>query len=129
MRRPEAPGRGRRGARAAPSSRPTRAGWRYTAEALVAGEELEAADAGLPRRCRCRARRASGVFEQLVRLTFKDVHAYFFRGSAERMRAVVRDALAGIDEPFVVVAHSLGTIIAYDVLREAASARSTCRCS
>jgi excinuclease ABC subunit B len=30
-------------------------------------------------------------------------------------------AIAGIDEPFVVVAHSLGTIIAYDVLREDAS--------
>jgi hypothetical protein len=91
----------------------------YRAETIVAGEELEAA-AGpealpLPRAARKR------IFEQLVRLTFKDVHAYFFRDFAERMRAVVRAAIAGIDEPFVVVSHSLGTILAYDVLREEAS--------
>jgi hypothetical protein len=90
----------------------------YTAEALVDGEQLEATAAAalpLPREARTRA------FEQLVKVTFKDVHAYFFRDYAERMRAVVRAAIAGIDEPFVVVAHSLGTIIAYDVLREEAS--------
>ncbi len=96
-------------------------GMRYSAEAVVAGEELEdAAGVGvealpLPRELRTR------IFEQLVKVTFKDVHAYFFRDFAERMRAVVRAAIAGIDEPFVVVAHSLGTIVAYDVLREEAS--------
>ena len=92
----------------------------YAAEALAAGEQLEqdASDLEvlpLPRAARVAA------FEQLVRLTFKDVHAYFFRGYAERMRAVVRETIADLDEPFVVVAHSLGTIIAYDVLREEAS--------
>ncbi len=69
----------------------------------------------LPRAARIR------IFEQLVKVTFRDVHAYFFRDYAERMRAVVRAAIAGIDEPFVLVSHSLGTIIAYDVLREEAS--------
>jgi hypothetical protein len=90
----------------------------YRAETIVAGEEVEAGAEVLPfvgRSVRTR------VFEQLVRLTFKDVHAYFFRDYAERMRAVVRSAIAGIDEPFVVVAHSLGTVIAYDVLREEAN--------
>jgi len=97
-------------------------GMGYRAEAVINGEELEAAAAAtealpLPRSVRTR------IFEQLVKVTFQDVHAYFFRGYAERMRAVVREALAGIDEPLVVVAHSLGTIIAYDVLREDASRR------
>jgi hypothetical protein len=94
----------------------------YTAEALVEGEELDQAGDGvtpealpLPRAARIR------IFEQLVRVTFKDVHAYFFRGFAERMRAVVRATIADIDEPFILVAHSLGTVIAYDVLREEAS--------
>jgi hypothetical protein len=95
-------------------------GMEYRAEAVVDGEELEAAAVGtealpLPRTVRRR------IFEQLVKLTFEDVHAYFFRDYAERMRGVMRAAIAGIDEPFVVVAHSLGTIIAYDVLREQAS--------
>jgi hypothetical protein len=94
-------------------------GMEYRADAIVAGEELESAAAAeaLPLPPSLRKR----LFEQLVRLTFEDVHAYFFRDYAERMRAVVRSAIAGIDEPFVVVAHSLGTIIAYDVLREEAS--------
>ena len=93
----------------------------YTAEAVVAGEQIAATDRGmeealpLPRAARMR------VFEQLVRVTFKDVHAYFFRGFAERMRNVVLETIEDIDEPFVVVSHSLGTIITYDVLREHAS--------
>ena len=97
-------------------------GMAYTAEAVVDGEQLEQrADEEavpellpLPRAARIR------IFEQLVKVTFKDVHAYFFRGFAERMRAVVRETIADIDEPFVIVSHSLGTIIAYDVLREQA---------
>jgi hypothetical protein len=90
----------------------------YRAEAVVYGEELEGAAGAeaLPLPPAVRKR----LFEQLVKVTFEDVHAYFFRDFAERMRAVVRAAIAGIDEPFVVVAHSLGTIIAYDVLREEA---------
>jgi hypothetical protein len=37
------------------------------------------------------------------------------------MRQVLRDALSGNGGPVVVASHSLGTIIAYDVLREQAS--------
>ncbi|MFJ8016964.1 hypothetical protein [Streptomyces sp. NPDC096339] len=60
------------------------------------------------------------LFERLVALTFKDVHAYFFGGVGEAMRDVVRAELAAVDEgPLVVLGHSLGTIIAYEVLREA----------
>lgn len=97
-------------------------GMASTAEAIVDGEDAAPPLDGavlpealpLPRGARIR------VFEQLVRLTFKDVHAYFFRGFADAMRDVLRTTLAGVDEPFVLVAHSLGTIIAYDVLREPA---------
>ena len=58
------------------------------------------------------------IFRALVKRTFADVYAYFFGGSGEGMRERVRDALNGVHGPVVVVAHSLGTIIAYDVLRE-----------
>jgi pimeloyl-ACP methyl ester carboxylesterase len=37
------------------------------------------------------------------------------------MRDVVREALAGISGPIVVVGHSLGSVLAYDVLREDAA--------
>jgi hypothetical protein len=95
----------------------------YTAEAVVEGEQRQAQADGevmpevlpLPRALRVRA------FEQLVSVTFKDVHAYFFGDYAEQMRAVLRETMADLEEPFVIVAHSLGTIIAYDVLREEAS--------
>lgn len=97
-------------------------GMSYTAAALVDSEQaVQGADGAvmpevlpLPRAARIR------IFEQVVRVTVKDVHAYFFRGFAEAMRDVLRRTIADIDTPFVLVAHSLGSIIAYDVLREAA---------
>lgn len=58
------------------------------------------------------------AFRELVKRSFEDVHAYFFGGDKQAMQDVVRTALTGIDGPIVVLAHSLGTIIAYDVLRE-----------
>lgn len=59
------------------------------------------------------------VFELLVELTFEDVYAYFFGGVGEAMREVVRGELAGMrDGPLVVLGHSLGSVIAYEVLRE-----------
>jgi len=89
----------------------------YAAEALVEGEQREAAAGGeevlpLPRAARI------AIFKRLVGLTFRDVSAYFFGGHAERMRDVVRQTIADIEEPFVMVGHSLGSILAYDVLRE-----------
>jgi hypothetical protein len=62
------------------------------------------------------------AFRELVKRTFKDVYAYFFGGSKEAMRKVVREALEGIDGPVIVIGHSLGSILAYDVLREGSSA-------
>jgi hypothetical protein len=93
----------------------------YTADALAAGENAEPPPASpfealpFPRPIRIAA------FRELVKRTFKDVYAYFFGDSKEPMRQVLRDALGGIDGPVVVLSHSLGTIIAYDVLREQGS--------
>ncbi len=58
------------------------------------------------------------LFREFVRLTYKDVYAYFFTDLAKRMRAVVHEELDGAEGPIVLLSHSLGTIIAYDVLRE-----------
>jgi hypothetical protein len=93
----------------------------YTADAVVAGEELTDATGGLEALPLPRAARIA-LFRALVKVTFKDVHAYFFGGFGEPMRQVLRDTLRAAPDPVIVVSHSLGTIIAYDVLREPAFA-------
>jgi hypothetical protein len=93
----------------------------YSADALAAGENAEPPPGSqfevlpFPRSVR------AAMFRKLVRRTFEDVHAYFFGGFKEPMRQVLRDALSGIDGPVVVLGHSLGTILAYDTLREQGS--------
>ncbi|WEB44253.1 hypothetical protein MOV08_36475 [Streptomyces yunnanensis] len=61
----------------------------------------------------------TALFRELVRRTFRDVHAYFFGDRGPAIRQVIEDALpppgAG---PVVVVGHSLGSVAAYEVLRE-----------
>jgi hypothetical protein len=94
----------------------------YAADATVAGEELDSARdraeaLPLPRSARI------AIFRALVKVTFKDVYAYFFGNFREPMREVLRKELRAAPDPVVVVSHSLGTIIAYDVLRESAFAR------
>jgi endonuclease G, mitochondrial len=87
----------------------------YAAEALAGDQQNGLEALPLPRSLRIAA------FRELVKRSFQDVHAYFFGGDKEAMRDVVRKALTGIDGPVVVLSHSLGTIIAYDVLRELAA--------
>ncbi len=54
----------------------------------------------------------------LTDLLLPDVHAYLFDPQArENMIDAVMDRLRGGGEPFVVVAHSLGSVIAYELLR------------
>jgi hypothetical protein len=85
----------------------------YTADALVRGQpEIQAAVPPLPRPVRV------AIFRTLVKRTFVDVYAYFFGGSGDGMRERLREVLDAVSGPVVVVGHSLGTIIAYDVLRE-----------
>lgn len=91
----------------------------YQADAIVEGEETADLAPGeealpLPRAARV------AIFRALVKVTFKDVYAYFFGDSGEAMRTVLRKAIADTTGELIVVSHSLGTIIAYDVLREAA---------
>jgi hypothetical protein len=58
------------------------------------------------------------IFRFVVGAFASDVVDYLFGGFAEAMRAPVRAALLTDPRPGVVVAHSLGTIITYDILSE-----------
>jgi Trypsin-like peptidase domain len=85
----------------------------HVADAVAEGEDQAAATPGLevlplPRPARV------AIFRELVKLTFKDVYAYFFGGFKEPMRACLRAELTSVAGPLVVISHSLGTIIAYD---------------
>jgi len=62
------------------------------------------------------------IFRFIVGKFASDVLDYLFGPSTEAMRAPVRAALLASPRPRVVVAHSLGTIITYDVLSEPALA-------
>lgn len=62
------------------------------------------------------------LLRQLLRRFLPDADAYFFTDRKEPIRQRLRDALEAVDGPVVLVTHSLGTAIAYDVLSEARSA-------
>jgi hypothetical protein len=94
----------------------------YVADAVAEGEDRLETPSGLEVMPLPRAVRVA-VFRALVKLTFKDVYAYFFGGFREPMRAILRDTVAGTTGPVVVIGHSLGSIIAYDVLRELRESR------
>src|SRR5512144_55502 len=87
----------------------------YAADAIAAGEAgmgpsaIEAFPGPLVVR--------QAVFRALVQATLHDVYAYFFGGAGLDIRATLEEALRGTTRPVVLVAHSLGTVIAYDVLR------------
>jgi hypothetical protein len=84
----------------------------HEADALAAGGGDPFELLPLPRSMR------TAAFRAMVRLTFKDVHAYFFGAVGEAIREVVRETLRAVDGTVVVIGHSLGSIVAYDVLRE-----------
>lgn len=88
----------------------------YAADAAAVGSEsLPSGHEALPGPRFLRV----AVFRALVHATLKDVHAYFFQNEqADAIRQSVRDVLDGIDGPVVVVGHSLGSVVAYDVLHE-----------
>jgi hypothetical protein len=86
--------------------------WR--AEALAAGEEDRDARVGeevlpLPRGWR------TWLFRRFLKLFAADVHAYV-GNLGPPIRARLQQALQGLTGPVVVVGHSLGSVIAYDVL-------------
>ncbi|WP_432142700.1 alpha/beta fold hydrolase [Streptomyces sp. bgisy084] len=92
----------------------------YLADTLARAGEPEEPGAELPLETLPLPRSGrTAVFRLLVKHAFKDVHAYFFGGAGPAMREVVKETLAEVDGgPLVVVGHSLGTIIAYEVLME-----------
>jgi hypothetical protein len=93
----------------------------YTADALAEGESAVPPPASPFEALSFPAALRKAAFRALVKVTFKDVYAYFFGGFGEQMRAVVHAALRDITGPVVVLGHSLGSIIAYDVLRDPTS--------
>ncbi|MFJ8691588.1 hypothetical protein [Streptomyces roseolilacinus] len=98
----------------------------YFAEALALAEEPRPGpgEEPLPRALPLPRPARTALFRLLVKRAFEDVHAYFFGGVGPAARQVVADALdaagaAGRADgggPLVVVGHSLGSVVAYDVL-------------
>ena len=61
------------------------------------------------------------LLRELLRRLVPDAEAYFFdERKRARMQERMRTALTAVAGPAVVVSHSLGTVLAYDVLREPA---------
>ncbi|MEV0092014.1 hypothetical protein [Streptomyces sp. NPDC050738] len=63
------------------------------------------------------------LLRQLLRHLIPDANGYFFTSAKDRIKERLRSALRAANGPVVVVSHSLGTIVAYDVLSETAFAR------
>jgi hypothetical protein len=106
------------GPEAAASPPPSLAAWgqrmTYVADALARGAAPSAAEPEVfpgPRAVR------QAVFRALVERALQDVYAYFFGGQREPVQDRLREVLSAVDGPVVVVAHSLGSVVAHDVLR------------
>ncbi|MCH0538920.1 hypothetical protein I3F58_04980 [Streptomyces sp. MUM 203J] len=99
----------------------------YMAEALALAEEPRPGpgEEPLPEALPLPRPARTALFRLLVQHVFEDVHAYFFGAAGRAIRQAVTDALdaAGAGEgddgregPLVVVGHSLGSVVAYEVL-------------
>lgn len=62
------------------------------------------------------------LFRELQRNVLFDAAAYLLGPQGEQIRQRLRQALDAVGGPVIVIGHSLGTVIAYDVLAEAGSA-------
>jgi PGAP1-like protein len=65
------------------------------------------------------------LLRQLLQRLFPDADAYFFTDRKEPIQQRLRQALNAVAGLVVVVGHSLGTVIAYDVLSEPSFAART----
>jgi hypothetical protein len=54
------------------------------------------------------------LLEQLI----PDANGYFITSRKEPIRERLRGAIQSVDGPVIVVSHSLGSVVAYDVLSE-----------
>jgi hypothetical protein len=121
-------GAGAPGAAAGPADEKTLADARRLVERLYAGADKVAAasaSTGAPAPAPGLALTPvipDPIFRFVVGKFASDVLDYLFGPHKEAMRAPVRAALLATPKPKVVVCHSLGTIITYDVLAEPALA-------
>ncbi|MEU3777759.1 hypothetical protein AB0F11_32125, partial [Streptomyces sp. NPDC032472] len=96
----------------------------YLADALAEAGEAPPPAGAAPEALPLPGPARTSVFRLLVKHTFKDVYAYSFGGAGQAIRDVVRRACdellagAGAAGPLVVIGHSLGSIAAYEQLRE-----------
>lgn len=58
------------------------------------------------------------LLRQLLQHLIPDADSYFFTAKKEMIKARLRQVLDAVAGPVLVISHSLGTVIAYDVLRE-----------
>jgi len=58
------------------------------------------------------------ALRRLTKRFARDVYRYFFKGADTGMKARVQEQLDDLEGPIVVLGHSLGSIVAYDVLNE-----------
>ncbi|MFE1795566.1 hypothetical protein ACFW9L_05310 [Streptomyces sp. NPDC059517] len=63
------------------------------------------------------------LLRQLLSHLIPDANGYFFTDARDRIRDRLRRVLGAVNGPVVVISHSLGTVVAYDVLSEVGSAR------
>lgn len=113
------PAGGRRAAAAAGAVSPAdREAAAELAEALYRNADRVARRSSTGRRPAAGPSFPDRIFRRIVGFFASDVIDYLYGGFAERMRAPVREALSKEPAPRVVMAHSLGTVVAYDVLSE-----------
>jgi surfactin synthase thioesterase subunit len=58
------------------------------------------------------------LLRQLLQRFLPDADSYIFTDKRNAIQDRLRQALDAVDGPVIVVSHSLGTIVAYDVLSE-----------
>ncbi len=62
------------------------------------------------------------LLRQLLEQFVRDADAYFFKGQKKEIQDRLRDKLRELTAPAIVVGHSLGSVIAYEVLNDPAFA-------
>jgi len=101
------------------------------AAAEAEGIDVSAVEAGLPHEAWLIA--TSRALENILPTRGKYLARVFLRQAAiyierkgvqNRIKKIVRDRMFEDDSPIVVVAHSLGTVIAYELLKEQAASRT-----
>jgi subtilisin family serine protease len=100
--------------------------------AAIAGVEVPSGRSGARRGVGAKFLPLPGFLRRPISRIFlerflKDVAAYFYQpGIREQIQDRLRSAIAGGTEPFVLVSHSLGTVVAFEVLSDKRLTRPDC---